>query len=65
MIIGNFLLQGEIAESYVFGEPELDDFHRETRLKFEAEMALTEKRISIPTRAEWIGINLLERDDEL
>lgn len=42
----------------------------EESMKFLAKIILSEqsrgiKQIMIPSRVEWIGINLLERDDEL
>lgn len=39
----------------------------ESGMKFQAKMMLcdTSKRLSIPTVEEWVGLNLLERDDEL
>lgn len=39
---------------------------KEPRLKFLAEMALVrDRRIVIPTREEWVGLNMLERDSEI
>jgi hypothetical protein len=42
----------------------------EERLKFEALVMLSQfsrdsKKVIIPSRDEWVGLNLLERDDEL
>lgn len=40
----------------------------EGRRKMEAALLLLDirkDRITVPTRDEWIGLNLLERDDEL
>ena len=38
---------------------------REARLKFIAAMLLARRKgIVVPTYAEWVGVNLLERDDE-
>jgi len=42
----------------------------EERLKFEALVMLSQfsrdsKKVIIPTRDEWVGLNLLEQDDEL
>lgn len=39
----------------------------EERYKFSARMMLLgqSKRLTIPSEDEWVGLNLLERDDEL
>lgn len=37
----------------------------EARLKFLAEMMLLGGRLAAPTREEWIGFNLMQRDGEL
>ena len=41
--------------------------HIEAKLKFEAIVMLLEsrRRFVIPTKKEWIGVNLLERDGDL
>lgn len=65
MIIG-ILESIEIDGVVVYERPStVNDNFREARLKFEAQMALAVKKITIPTRDEWIGLNLLERDSEL
>lgn len=38
----------------------------EARQKFEAACMLVDpRRLIVPTKDEWIGVNLMERDDEL
>lgn len=39
----------------------------EDRCKFDAKIAIADGRpmITIPTRMEWIGLGMLERDDEM
>lgn len=58
-------IQELLAEAFVMLVGMFEPEETENGLKFEADMALTERKITIPTRNEWIGINLLERDDEL
>lgn len=67
--------QGQLLDNFIgflhhvleSQEDESSDELKEARMKFEAGTMLSNsfKRIDVPTRSEWIGVGLLERDDEL
>lgn len=68
-------MEDEDIEEFVdaiFIQIELDEANElltdgiiEAGLKFDAEMMLIDKRLSVPTLDEWMGLALLERDDEI
>lgn len=56
-----------IKINYKKEQPKPSPLLLEASRKFEAEIMMEgiNNRLSIPTREEWIGLNLLIRDDEL
>lgn len=62
-----FAVRGEHADEVEIcqsqPDPRLEEFGR----KLQAKLLLSDplRRILVPSRDEWIGLNLLERDDQL